>query len=36
MACNILAAMRQSAAHGATMICVTHETGFAREPADEI
>jgi polar amino acid transport system ATP-binding protein len=33
---EVLAAMKQLAAGGMTMICVTHEMGFAREVADEI
>jgi polar amino acid transport system ATP-binding protein len=33
---EVLAAMKQLAASGMTMICVTHEMGFAREVADEI
>jgi len=33
---EVLAAMKQLAAAGMTMICVTHEMGFAREVADEI
>ena len=33
---EVLGAMKQLAAGGMTMICVTHEMGFAREVADEI
>ncbi len=33
---EVLAAMKRLAAGGMTMICVTHEMGFAREVADEI
>jgi polar amino acid transport system ATP-binding protein len=33
---EVLAAIKQLAARGMTMICVTHEMGFAREVADEI
>jgi len=33
---EVLAAMKQLAAGGMTMICATHEMGFAREVADEI
>jgi polar amino acid transport system ATP-binding protein len=33
---EVLAVMKQLAAGGMTMICVTHEMGFAREVADEI
>ncbi|POR46506.1 amino acid ABC transporter ATP-binding protein [Bosea psychrotolerans] len=33
---EVLAAMKQLATSGMTMICVTHEMGFAREVADEI
>jgi len=33
---EVLAAMKRLAANGMTMICVTHEIGFAREVADEI
>jgi polar amino acid transport system ATP-binding protein len=33
---EVLAAMKRLAAAGMTMICVTHEIGFAREVADEI
>ena len=33
---EVLATMKQLAAGGMTMICVTHEMGFAREVADEI
>ncbi|RYE81807.1 MAG: amino acid ABC transporter ATP-binding protein, partial [Hyphomicrobiales bacterium] len=33
---EVLAAMKRLAAGGMTMICVTHEVGFAREVADEI
>jgi polar amino acid transport system ATP-binding protein len=33
---DVLAAMRQLAADGMTMIVVTHETGFAREVADTV
>jgi polar amino acid transport system ATP-binding protein len=33
---EVLAAVKQLAARGMTMICVTHEMGFAREVADEI
>ena len=33
---EVLAAMKRLAASGMTMICVTHEIGFAREVADEI
>jgi polar amino acid transport system ATP-binding protein len=33
---EVLAAMKQLASTGMTMICVTHEMGFAREVADEI
>lgn len=33
---EVLVAMKQLAAGGMTMICVTHEMGFAREVADEI
>ena len=33
---EVLAAIKQLAANGMTMICVTHEMGFAREVADEI
>lgn len=33
---EVLASMKQLAAAGMTMICVTHEMGFAREVADEI
>lgn len=33
---EVLAVIRQLAAGGMTMICVTHEMGFAREVADEI
>jgi polar amino acid transport system ATP-binding protein len=33
---EVLAVMKQLAASGMTMICVTHEMGFAREVADEI
>jgi polar amino acid transport system ATP-binding protein len=33
---EVLAVMKQLAASGMTMICVTHEIGFAREVADEI
>ncbi|MBN8945386.1 MAG: amino acid ABC transporter ATP-binding protein [Rhizobiales bacterium] len=33
---EVLAAMKQLAGAGMTMICVTHEMGFAREVADEI
>ena len=31
---EVLDAMRELAEHGMTMICVTHEMGFAREVAD--
>lgn len=33
---EVLTAMKRLAAGGMTMICVTHEVGFAREVADEI
>ncbi len=33
---DVLAAMRQLAADGMTMVVVTHETGFAREVADTV
>jgi polar amino acid transport system ATP-binding protein len=33
---EVLAVMKQLASAGMTMICVTHEMGFAREVADEI
>lgn len=33
---EVLAAMKRLATGGMTMICVTHEMGFAREVADEI
>lgn len=33
---EVLTAMKRLAAGGMTMICVTHEIGFAREVADEI
>jgi polar amino acid transport system ATP-binding protein len=33
---EVLFAIKQLAANGMTMICVTHEMGFAREVADEI
>lgn len=33
---EVLSAMKQLAGAGMTMICVTHEMGFAREVADEI
>ena len=33
---EVLVVMKQLAAAGMTMICVTHEMGFAREVADEI
>jgi polar amino acid transport system ATP-binding protein len=33
---EVLATMKQLAASGMTMICVSHEMGFAREVADEI
>ena len=33
---EVLAVMKQLAASGMTMICVTHEMGFAREVADDI
>jgi polar amino acid transport system ATP-binding protein len=33
---EVLAVMKRLAASGMTMICVTHEMGFAREVADEI
>ena len=33
---EVLDAMRELAATGMTMLCVTHETGFAREVADRI
>ncbi|WP_186418216.1 amino acid ABC transporter ATP-binding protein [Bosea sp. CS1GBMeth4] len=33
---EVLVAMKRLAAGGMTMICVTHEIGFAREVADEI
>jgi len=33
---EVLVAMKRLAANGMTMICVTHEIGFAREVADEI
>ncbi|MEX2518156.1 MAG: glutamine ABC transporter ATP-binding protein GlnQ, partial [Paracoccaceae bacterium] len=36
MVSEVLAAMRRLAAEGMTMICVTHEMGFAREVADRI
>ena len=36
MVSEVLAAMKRLAADGMTMICVTHEIGFAREVADEI
>jgi len=33
---EVLAAIKQLATNGMTMICVTHEMGFAREVADEV
>jgi len=33
---EVLAVMKQLAASGMTMMCVTHEMGFAREVADEV
>ena len=33
---DVLAAMRRLAADGMTMVCVTHEIGFAREVADTV
>src|SRR6201999_1291267 len=33
---EVLAVMRQLAAGGMTMVCVTHEIGFAREVADQV
>jgi polar amino acid transport system ATP-binding protein len=33
---EVLAVMRELAAEGMTMICVTHEMGFAREVADRV
>jgi polar amino acid transport system ATP-binding protein len=33
---EVLAVMRQLAADGMTMVCVTHEIGFAREVADQV
>lgn len=33
---EVLAVMKRLAAEGMTMVCVTHEMGFAREVADEV
>jgi polar amino acid transport system ATP-binding protein len=33
---EVLAVMEELAAEGMTMICVTHEMGFAREAADRV
>jgi polar amino acid transport system ATP-binding protein len=33
---EVLAVMRSLAADGMTMMCVTHEMGFAREVADQV
>ena len=33
---EVLAVMRSLAAEGMTMMCVTHEMGFAREVADRV
>ena len=33
---EVLAVMRSLAADGMTMMCVTHEMGFAREVADRV
>jgi polar amino acid transport system ATP-binding protein len=33
---EVLAVMRNLAAEGMTMMCVTHEMGFAREVADRV
>jgi ABC-type polar amino acid transport system ATPase subunit len=33
---EVLAVMAELAAEGMTMICVTHEMGFAREAADRV
>ncbi|MDG9425178.1 amino acid ABC transporter ATP-binding protein, partial [Streptococcus pneumoniae] len=33
---EVLAVMKSLAAEGMTMLCVTHEMGFAREVADRI
>ncbi|HEX5498046.1 MAG TPA: amino acid ABC transporter ATP-binding protein [Thermomicrobiales bacterium] len=33
---DVLAVMRELAAEGMTMLCVTHEMGFAREAADRV
>jgi len=33
---EVLAVMRELAAEGMTMMCVTHEMGFAREVADRV
>ena len=33
---EVLAVMKELAAQGMTMICVTHEMGFAREVADRV
>ena len=33
---EVLDVMRQLAAEGMTMVCVTHEMGFARQVADRV
>ena len=33
---EVLAVMKDLAAQGMTMVCVTHEMGFAREVADKV
>ena len=33
---DVLAVMKQLAKDGMTMLCVTHEMGFAREVADKV
>lgn len=33
---EVLAVMRELATEGMTMMCVTHEMGFAREVADQV
>jgi polar amino acid transport system ATP-binding protein len=33
---EVLSVMKQLASEGMTMVCVTHEMGFAREVADEV
>jgi polar amino acid transport system ATP-binding protein len=36
MVCEVLLVMRDLARDGMTMVCVTHEMGFARDVADRV